>query len=302
MKTISRTVCSFCQFSILSMIITGAMIFLIGFPSVSFSTDPPLITTPGDRLPLGVLSQHYRFQLEYAGGNHPVTWRHKDGTLPTGLVFDLQHGQIYGIPAEEAIDRKIEIEIKDNQEKPHARNFWISILPTEEARNSALGKCFLDVGSKAAAGDLSSNISVGPTLTTQLVRYNLATEKASFNARGIGVGAAFRFYNDNDMDASPGTTIRDIRRIKPECRATTLSTFEGDQSQYKASSWLSISPVIFASVEESQGNAANDLSVQPAIVFGFLRDLINFGVGWNLAGPNRGQAFLLMGIGTGFKF
>jgi hypothetical protein len=43
-------------------------------------------------------------------------------------------------------------------------------------------------------------------------------------------------------------------------------------------------------------------NLQPAIVAGFFRDLINIGVRFNLAGQNQGQVFLLMGLGVGFKF
>jgi hypothetical protein len=160
----------------------------------------------------------------------------------------------------------------------------------------------MDESEAYAIGDLFGWLSVGPTVTTQLFRYNFATEKASFNTPGLGVGAAFRIYRGNDMQEDPKSQKKDIRRIRPSCRATTLDTFLDDTGKYKASSIMSISPVLFASLAEVEKGQNQDFNLQPAIVAGFLRDLINIGVGFNLAGQNQGQVFLLMGLGVGFKF
>ena len=273
---------------------------------IALGADGPEIVTSGDILPHGVRGMNYVYQLESKGGQSPLKWEQStEKKLPEGLDLDKLSGRIYGVPTGVTSQTPIGITVKDGAapEKIHSRTFYMTVFPDAAARDAAINsECFTDVGEKAPAGDLSSNISVGPTVTTQLLRYNFATEKASINAKGLGVGAAFRFYNSNDMDAAPGSSAKDIRRIRPSCRATTLSTFDGGPSKVKASSWLSVSPVIFASVDEVQGSAASEVSVQPALMVGFLRDLINVGVGWNLAGPNRGQVFLLMGIGTGFKF
>ena len=273
--------------------------------SLGFSAEGPEITTPTTVLPHAIKDIDYTYSLERKGGVGDVKWKSEGSPkdLPAGLRLDEKSGAIYGVPTTETPKKAVEITVEDGNANKHSRDFWITVFADKAKMKAAISdECFTDLGEQSPAGDLGPNVSVGPTVSTQLVRYNFATEKASINAKGLGIGAAFRFYNSNDMAAAPGSIVKDIRRIRPKCRANTLATFEGDSAQYKASSWLSLSPIIFASVDEVQGSAASEVSVQPAIMVGFLRDLINVGVGWNLAGPNRGQAFLLMGIGTGFKF
>lgn len=289
----------------LMRIILVSTFCFVGTMHLVFGAEGPEITSTTAILPHAIKDVDYTYTLESKGGTGGVKWKPGDSPkdLPPGLHLDEKSGAIYGVPTTEAPKKAIQITVEDGNANKHSRDFWITVFGDKAKKNAAItDECFTDIGEQSPAGDLSANISVGPTITTQLIRYNFATEKASINAKGIGVGAAFRFYNSNDMAAAPGSTVKDIRRIRPKCRANTLATFEGDAAQYKASSWLSISPTIFASVDEVQGSAASEVSVQPALMIGFLRDLINVGVGWNLAGPNRGQVFLLMGIGTGFRF
>lgn len=279
--------------------------WFITLAKVVFSSEGPEITSPSAILPHAIKDVDYAYTLESKGGAGNVKWKSAQppNDLPSGLRLDERSGTIYGVPTAETPKKPLQITVEDSSSNKHTREFWITVFGDKAKKNTAINdECFTEIGEQSPAGDLGPNVSVGPTITTQLIRYNFATEKASINAKGIGVGAAFRFYNNSDMTAAPGSTVKDVRRIRPKCRANTLATFESDAGQYKASSWLSVSPTIFASVDEVQGSAASEVSVQPALMVGFLRDLINVGVGWNLAGPNRGQVFLLMGIGTGFKF
>lgn len=146
-----------------------------------------------------------------------------------------------------------------------------------------------------AGGDISPNISVGSYVTTQLIRYNLSTKKAALNAPGLGTGIAFRYYPDSEL-AKISDARGDIRRIKQECRATTLST--DGKSKPMVSPLFSIAPTMFIAKSED----SPDLILQPAIVAGFLRDLVSVGVGYNLTGPGRHQMFILFGVGVGFQW
>jgi hypothetical protein len=62
-----------------------------------------------------------------------------------------------------------------------------------------------------------------------------------------------------------------------------------------AYSLFSITPTIYASQDQ-----AEEFSVQPALLVGVFRDLFNFGVGFNLTGPDKGNVFLLFSMGANF--
>lgn len=47
---------------------------------------------------------------------------------------------------------------------------------------------------------------------------------------------------------------------------------------------------------------ADDFGVQMAINLRFLNDIFNVGIGWNLAGQNAGEWFILAGPSFGFRF
>lgn len=147
-------------------------------------------------------------------------------------------------------------------------------------------------------GDLGQ-WSVGPSVSTQLIKFDLAKERAGVNT-SVGVGASFRFYRDieiRDSNANTKDTIS-ISQVKQECRQTTFKARSG--KSYLAAPLFSITPTLYATKPTNQG----DLEVQPAILLGFFEDILNFGVGWNLTGPpgEKGNVFLLMSIGAGFNF
>ena len=159
-----------------------------------------------------------------------------------------------------------------------------------------------------AGADLGQNFSIGSSVQTQLIRYDITKGKASLNSQGIGGGVTLRYYNDGWMAPTTlknghldRTAPRDIRNIRTECRATTWSakTPEEDLKKGKiAFPLVSVTLGAFAGkTEDSQ-----DLSFQPALIIGLFRDLLNFGVGVNASGPDRGHTFLMLGLGTGFNF
>ncbi len=142
--------------------------------------------------------------------------------------------------------------------------------------------------------------SVGPAVSTQLIKYDFGKKKAGFNT-SLGAGAAFRFYRNipikdpNNLTVAP--TYVPISQVKPACRQTS---FGKNTTGYLAAPMFSITPTIFASEPIDQ----DDLSVQPAILLGFFEDILNVGVGFNLTGPagEKGNVFMLMSIGAGFDF
>lgn len=148
-------------------------------------------------------------------------------------------------------------------------------------------------------GDLGKNWSIGNTVAAQLVRYNITKGSASLNSQGLGAGLTLRYYPSDWMAEVDHT--HDIRRIKPECRATTFSakTLADSLTEGKiAFPFISISAAAFVSKQEN----TDQLGIQPTLLFGIYRDLINVGVGFNATGPNKGNAFLMLGFGTGFNF
>jgi len=161
----------------------------------------------------------------------------------------------------------------------------------------------MDKQSPVPLGDFSigknnwkTNWSVGPAVSTQLIRYDLASKRAAFNA-SVGAGASFRYYPD--VEFGDGSKLS-IKQIKPECRANSLSavSIDDDPKNGKIGSpFFSITPTIYASKLEN-----DDLAVQPAILLGFFRDILNVGTGFNLSGPNKGHVFLLFSVGIGFNF
>lgn len=140
--------------------------------------------------------------------------------------------------------------------------------------------------------------SVGPAVSTQLVKYDMAKKQAGFNT-SVGAGASFRFYRNIKLKDETGATIETVRisQIRRECRQ---SSFGGDRKSYLAAPMFSITPTLYA----TKPTTAGDLSVQPALLLGFFEDILNVGVGFNLTGPpgEKGSVFLLMSIGTGFSF
>lgn len=156
--------------------------------------------------------------------------------------------------------------------------------------------------------------SVGQAVSAQMIKYNFATKKAGFNT-GIGVGAAFRLFDHvsfdpSDMlkqkigettyahlhdDSQTGKKLVPVSYIKQDCRAENFSL-----SSRLAAPIISVTPTIYLTKSDSK----EELAVEPAILFGFWRDILNFGVGFNLTGKDGevGDVFLLFSIGAGFDF
>ncbi|MDT3779287.1 hypothetical protein PJI16_17115 [Nitrospira sp. MA-1] len=156
--------------------------------------------------------------------------------------------------------------------------------------------------------------SVGQAVSAQMIKYNFATKKAGFNT-GIGVGAAFRLFDHVSFDPSDklkqkigettyahlhddsqtGKKLVPVSYIKQDCRAENFSL-----SSRLAAPIISVTPTIYITKSDSK----EELAVEPAILFGFWRDILNFGVGFNLTGKDGevGDVFLLFSIGAGFDF
>lgn len=151
---------------------------------------------------------------------------------------------------------------------------------------------------KTIFGQIDGQWSVGPTVSTQLIKFDMAKKQAGFNA-SVGAGASFRFYRPIRIKNGDGSLLQKvyIGQVRTECRQTS---FGWDRKSYRASPLFSITPTLYATKPTSAG----DLAIQPAIVLGFFEDVLNFGVGFNLTGPpeEKGHVFLLMSIGTGFNF
>ena len=167
--------------------------------------------------------------------------------------------------------------------------------------------------------------SVGPSLNTQLIKYDFAKEKAGFNT-AVGLGASFRFYpsitlknidedkvlkddgtEESNGSNSPTPEVKvNISQIHTACRQTTFGAGSGLDPRtnkswdYYAAPLFSITPTLYA----TKPVADDDLSLQPALLLGFFEDILNIGVGFNLTGPSgeKGNVFMLMGIGYGFSF
>lgn len=146
---------------------------------------------------------------------------------------------------------------------------------------------------------LSGQWSVGPAVSTQLVKYDMAKKQAGFNT-SVGAGASFRFYRPIEIkDEITGKVTETVfvGQVRSECRQ---SSFGSDRKSYRAAPMFSITPTLYATKPTNEG----DLAVQPALLLGFFEDILNLGVGFNLTGPpgEKGNVFLLMSIGTGFSF
>jgi hypothetical protein len=148
-------------------------------------------------------------------------------------------------------------------------------------------------------GMMPGKWSVGPAVSTQLIKYDLAKKQAGFNT-SVGAGASFRYYSEIDIKDKNGTATDKVKisEVKRECRETSFSSLT-DKS-YLAGPAFSITPTLYATKPTDQG----DLAVQPALLIGAWNDILNVGVGWNLTGPagEKGHVFLLFSVGTGFKF
>jgi hypothetical protein len=149
-------------------------------------------------------------------------------------------------------------------------------------------------------GDLGDNWSVGTKATLALFRYNLASERASFNEKSAGVGLSFRYYSDDQLNSIGHTSIKNVPQA---CRARTedlLDFFRPTKAGLlpKIGSWISLSPTLFVSKAENE----SDVSLQPAIIVGLFNDILSIGTSYNLTGTGKGQWSLLIGPSYGFQW
>lgn len=145
---------------------------------------------------------------------------------------------------------------------------------------------------------IDKHLGYGASGVLKSIQYNLKTKKASVNEIGVGAGITFRIYPSSGM-----APFGNIHKISPDCRATTLvaPTLKDNLEKGNiAFPSVTITPALFVSKLEDKP----EVGVQPAIVVGLLGDLVNVGIGFNLAGPRqtKGQVFLLAGFGVGFQF
>ena len=141
--------------------------------------------------------------------------------------------------------------------------------------------------SKILLGDFGDNWSTGTHVSTQAIKYDLASKKAS-SAENLGMGIAIRYYKEKVSD------------IKSECRATTFDAKNVDEDPDKGKirfASFSINPTVYYSKPQN----SSDFNTQPALVISFLNDLASFGVGFNLTGADKGHVFLLLSLGVGFN-
>ena len=154
-------------------------------------------------------------------------------------------------------------------------------------------------GEKNFIGDLGDHWSAGSKATASLFSYNLATEKAAFNARTLGVGLSFRYYTDSQLANAGKTSIKDVPQA---CRARTEDLLDFARNKgtelAKVGSWISVSPTFFVSKTETEG----DVSIQPAIIVGLFNDIFSIGTAYNLTGTGKGQWSILIGPSYGFQW
>src|ERR1044072_1128241 len=84
---------------------------------------------------------------------------------------------------------------------PGQPNGNASVDPKEKAKKERIEYCTNNI--LKPLGDLGPYISVGPAVSTQLIRYDLASKKAGFNT-SVGAGASIRFYpiTKNEKDGT----------------------------------------------------------------------------------------------------
>ncbi len=174
-------------------------------------------------------------------------------------------------------------------------------------------------GNEKYAGDLTQNWSAGAIASYSLVQYNLADKKSSFNSKALGAGIAFRYYRDRHLKwfgenklgkrnarIIPGTLWDSyeegdyvenvgIADIPAGCRAQSEDLLGATN---KIAPMYSISPTMYVFQEKNE----DDFGVQFAVNVGFLNDIFNIGIGWNLSGDDAGEWFILAGPSFGFNF
>ncbi len=175
-------------------------------------------------------------------------------------------------------------------------------LAMEEATKDDRKKCEISNG-QAVSGDYKlpnwlpgDYVTFGPSASIQAVRYDFASKQAAI-ATGAGAGLSIRFYNNVHIKGDPN--VFEFNDIDPKCRRTSFDAGRGDNPDKPkiVGPAISITPIIYYSKIES----SPDLAIQPAIQLGFLEELVNVGIGFNLTGPQKGNVFMLLSLGYGFR-
>ena len=107
-----------------------------------------------------------------------------------------------------------------------------------------------------------------------------------------------------EWDKKPGDDTltvdgtRDIRRIRKDCIGSSYKDVinETKEDSKAAVHIFSINPTFFVAKEEDE----TALALQPALLVGFFRELLSVGFGVNMTGKDRGDVFMVLGIGTNF--
>ncbi len=77
------------------------------------------------------VGENYNHQIGFTGGVGPFVWELANGSLPSGLSFDVNSGRITGIPAEEG-QQDINIKITDSLGHTHTQQFTIFVEAGED--------------------------------------------------------------------------------------------------------------------------------------------------------------------------
>ena len=269
-----------------------------------------------------VKGEWFSEKLRAKGGSGKFNWELEDdpATPLSKNGLDVQGDRVVGkIPSTISVDSfSFTVKAQDDQSKKIVKKtFLVNILPdiVKKCRATFHG---YDIGKTmfSDGGLIDKHWGVSASATAQLVRYNLTEGRASLSAPGLGLGVSFRYYGNTDMRAMPkpnpdGTyqsldysmgeeainTQRELRRIRQtsDCIA---NSWDDNINQKAAVHSFSLNPTLFVAKEEDESK----LALQPALLIGFFRELLTVGVGVNLTGRDRGDAFLVLGIGSNIDF
>lgn len=266
--------------------------------------------------------ERFSQKLRAEGGSGNYTWMLEDdpGSPLSDKGLKLEGDRIHGtIPASLSLDN-FSFTVKATEKstkKTSQKTFFVQVL------NNIVEKCRAtfheyEIGKTMVSGGhwMDNHWGVSANATAQLIRYNITEGRASLSAPGLGLGISFRYYGNTDMRAMPkpnpdGTydnvdyskseeeinTYRELRRIKQN--TDCLGTRWNDNITQKAAVHsFSLNPTLFVAKEENESK----LALQPAFLVGFFRELLTVGFGVNMTGKDRGDVFMVLGLGSNLDF